>query len=154
VESSEFVVRRFSLQPERKSFELSPFGSTMGRLLRKKLTSKKKKNDAVQVSRSKGDDVAENTSPSSPAVVKPVAKKPAFTAKAQPTKIKKDKNFIEKSAQFLREVKVELKKVTWPSRKQTLGSTAVVIVLVMIISMFLGVVDIGLSSLFRAVLQL
>jgi preprotein translocase subunit SecE len=35
-------------------------------------------------------------------------------------------------------VKIELKKVTWPTRKQTLGSTAVVIVLVMIISVFLG----------------
>ena len=29
------------------------------------------------------------------------------------------RNFVEKALQFLREVKVELKKVTWPSRKQT-----------------------------------
>jgi preprotein translocase subunit SecE len=34
-----------------------------------------------------------------------------------------------------------------------MGSTVVVIILVMIISFFLGVVDIGLSSLIRAVLQ-
>ena len=33
---------------------------------------------------------------------------------------------------------IELKKVTWPSRQQTLGSTLVVIVLVMIISAFSG----------------
>ncbi len=63
------------------------------------------------------------------------------------------KNFLDKSIQFLREVKVELKKVTWPTRKQTIGSTVVVIILVMIISLFLGVVDLGLSSLVRAVLQ-
>jgi preprotein translocase subunit SecE len=50
-------------------------------------------------------------------------------------------------------VKVELKKVTWPSRKQTLGSTAVVIVLVMIISLFLGLVDLTLSSLIQFVLR-
>jgi preprotein translocase subunit SecE len=60
---------------------------------------------------------------------------------------------VSKSAQFLREVKIELKKVTWPSRKQTIGSTAVVIALVMLISFFLGVVDLGISSLIRVVLQ-
>ncbi len=62
-------------------------------------------------------------------------------------------NFLQKGIQFLREVKVELKKVTWPSRKQTIGSTIVAIVLVMIVSLFLGVVDMSLSSLIRIVLQ-
>jgi preprotein translocase subunit SecE len=62
-------------------------------------------------------------------------------------------NFINSAVQFLREVKIELKKVTWPSRKQTIGSTAVVIVVIILISIFLGSVDIGLSSLIRAVLQ-
>ncbi|NNL76455.1 MAG: preprotein translocase subunit SecE [Desulfobacterales bacterium] len=60
---------------------------------------------------------------------------------------------FSKSTQFLREVKIELKKVTWPSRKQTIGSTVVVIALVMLISLFLGVVDMGISSLIRIVLQ-
>lgn len=60
---------------------------------------------------------------------------------------------FSKAIQFLREVKVELKKVAWPSRKQTLGSTAVVIALVMLISLFLGVVDMGLSTLIRFVLN-
>ena len=62
-------------------------------------------------------------------------------------------NFITSSIQFLREVKVELKKVTWPTRKQTMGSTVVVLILVTIIAFFLGAVDIGLSSLVRLVLQ-
>jgi preprotein translocase subunit SecE len=43
--------------------------------------------------------------------------------------------------------------VTWPSKKQTIGSTVVVIVLVVIISIFLGVVDMALSSLIHIVLQ-
>ena len=60
---------------------------------------------------------------------------------------------VAKAIQFLREVKVELKKVAWPSRKQTIGSTAVVIALVMLISLFLGVVDMGLSTLIRFVLN-
>ena len=61
--------------------------------------------------------------------------------------------FLAKTMQFLREVRVELKKVTWPSRKETLASTAVVIVIVIIISAFLGLVDMGLSNLIRFVLK-
>ncbi|MBW1607114.1 MAG: preprotein translocase subunit SecE [Deltaproteobacteria bacterium] len=60
---------------------------------------------------------------------------------------------MDKGVQFLREVKIELKKVVWPSRKQTIGSTIVVLILTMIISLFLGVVDLGLSSIIRVVLQ-
>lgn len=65
----------------------------------------------------------------------------------------KKPNFVNQSIQFLREVKVELKKVTWPSRKQTIGSTVVVIVLVTVVSLFLGMVDFGLNNLIRVVLQ-
>jgi len=54
---------------------------------------------------------------------------------------------------FLKDVKAELKKVTWPSRQQTLGSTLVVIVLVMIISVFLGTVDLGLSGVIRSLFR-
>lgn len=57
-------------------------------------------------------------------------------------------NWIE----FLREVKVELGKVTWPSRKQTIGSTVVVLVFVFVIALFLGMIDIVLSSLVRLIL--
>lgn len=56
------------------------------------------------------------------------------------------------SAQFFREVKVELKKVTWPSRKEAVASTSVVVVLVLLASVFLGLVDLGLSRLIRAVI--
>ena len=66
---------------------------------------------------------------------------------------KENNSYFDRALQFLREVKIELKKVTWPSRKQALGSTVVVIILVVIISLFLGVVDIGLSSLVGVVLQ-
>ena len=41
-----------------------------------------------------------------------------------------------------------------PHREQlTMGSTVVVLVIVTIISLFLGIVDAGLSGLIRAVLQ-
>jgi preprotein translocase subunit SecE len=60
---------------------------------------------------------------------------------------------IEITKQFLREVKQELKKVTWPSRKDALSGTAVVLVAVFVIAIFLGIVDSGLSSLIRELLK-
>jgi preprotein translocase subunit SecE len=60
---------------------------------------------------------------------------------------------FEGAKHFLREVKTELKKVTWPSRKDTLSGTAVVLVAVFIIALFLGIVDSGLSNLIKWVLK-
>jgi preprotein translocase subunit SecE len=48
---------------------------------------------------------------------------------------------IKKLVKFLREVKVELKKVSWPSRAEISGSTGVVIVTVIIVAIYLGIVD-------------
>jgi len=54
--------------------------------------------------------------------------------------------------QYIQDSKVELKKVTWPSRKETLGLTWVVLIFVVIISLFLGVSDLGLSKLVKLIL--
>jgi len=59
--------------------------------------------------------------------------------------------FIGKAGQFLREAKVELKKVKWPTRKELLASTAVVIVLTLLVAFFLGLVDFGLIKIIRNV---
>jgi preprotein translocase subunit SecE len=54
---------------------------------------------------------------------------------------------IEKIKQFFREVKVETKKVVYPNREELIGSTWVVIITVMVISVFLGIVDLSLAKL-------
>ena len=61
-------------------------------------------------------------------------------------------NFVQKGLQFFREVRIELKKVTWPTKKQTINSTVVIIIFVFIIAAFLGLVDFGLSKLVQVVL--
>ena len=61
-------------------------------------------------------------------------------------------NFARKGLQFFREVRMELKKVTWPTRKQAINSTIVIIIFVFIIAAFLGLVDFGLSKLVQVVL--
>ena len=63
------------------------------------------------------------------------------------------KDKFEVAMQFLREVRTELKKVTWPSRKDTLSGTVVVLVAVIIIALFLGIVDYGLSGLVKQLLR-
>lgn len=60
---------------------------------------------------------------------------------------------MEKLIQFFREVRAELRRVTWPTRRETLGATSVVLVLVMIMSFFLGLVDVGLHELMRMILH-
>ena len=125
----------------------------MGRLLRKKPDDKKKKKKKDELealpSASSGSETASPVK-SVKKIDTMAVKKPAPSIKANPLT---ENSFINKSIQFLREVKVELKKVTWPSRTQTVGSTAVVLILVMIISFFLGIADMGLSSLFRLIMQ-
>jgi preprotein translocase subunit SecE len=59
----------------------------------------------------------------------------------------------EKIIQFFYEVKAELKKVTWPAKKETIASTSVVLILVFIIAIFLFIVDQGLSFLIRKILS-
>lgn len=55
--------------------------------------------------------------------------------------------------EFLEQAKAELKKVTWPSRKETLTTSVAVIVLVVIISLFLGLADFSLTKLIKLVLS-
>ena len=53
---------------------------------------------------------------------------------------------------FIREAKAELKKVTWPTRRQIWYWTLVVIVFTLCVSLYLGLVDFLLAWLFRALL--
>jgi preprotein translocase subunit SecE len=121
----------------------------MGRILKKKDPIKKKAqrtgagDNGAEAPRSGGDTSAVKVAP---AIRKSTGPDKSRAAAAT------EPNFLQKSSQFLREVKIELKKVTWPTRKQTMGSTVVVVVLVMIFSLFLGLVDLSLSSLIRYVL--
>ena len=60
---------------------------------------------------------------------------------------------LERATGFFQEFKTEMKKVTWPGRKDTASSTVVVIVTVMIIVIFLGLVDYALGRIVYSVLN-
>ena len=48
---------------------------------------------------------------------------------------------FEKIQQFLREVRAEMEKVTWPGRPEVQAATIVIIVLVILLAAFIGGVD-------------
>ncbi|MEJ2696285.1 MAG: preprotein translocase subunit SecE [Candidatus Sulfobium sp.] len=54
---------------------------------------------------------------------------------------------IEKIKQFFREVKTESKKVVYPDRDELIGSTWIVIITVVFVSLFLGIIDLSLTKL-------
>ncbi|MBE9531741.1 MAG: preprotein translocase subunit SecE [Proteobacteria bacterium] len=60
---------------------------------------------------------------------------------------------LDRAKKFFIEAKQELKKVVWPSKKQTMLSTRVVVIFVVLISIFLGLVDFVLSRLVKLILS-
>ncbi len=55
-------------------------------------------------------------------------------------------SWFSDARQFLKEVDVERRKVTWPAQREYVGGTIGVVVIVAIITTVLGVVDFGLSQ--------
>jgi len=58
-----------------------------------------------------------------------------------------------KVIQFLKDVRIELTKVTWPNREELIGSTIIVIVLSIIMSIYIGFLDYLLSSIFGRIIR-
>ena len=56
--------------------------------------------------------------------------------------MKGKENFITKAKNFLNEVKSEMKRVTWPTTKEVVGTTIVVIITVIFFSVYLYLCDI------------
>lgn len=82
--------------------------------------------------------------------VQPVSKK-------EPDKKRGDRGslvkYVHVAGQFLREAKMELKKVKWPTRKELLASTATVIFLVLIVALYLGLIDFGLIKIIKNIVS-
>ena len=56
--------------------------------------------------------------------------------------------------EYVKDVRVEMTKVSWPPRAELRESTIVVIVMVVIVSIFIGIVDRGLSLAFESLIRL
>jgi preprotein translocase subunit SecE len=66
--------------------------------------------------------------------------------------IQKVQDAVRQGREFFQESWQELKKVHWPSRKETQAATLVVIVVVILISLYLAAVDFVLTKAIQAVI--
>ena len=65
-----------------------------------------------------------------------------------------EKSFsLSRVKEFAAEVKSEFRKIVWPDKKVTMGSTGVVIVLVFLVSVYLGTVDLFIGKLVSYILK-
>ena len=80
------------------------------------------------------------------------ASKPAKVEK----KAKKDEKpgFFQRVARWFREMKSELKKVVWPTPKQTINNTVIVIVCVIVVGIFIWIFDALASGIIAALIDL
>lgn len=67
--------------------------------------------------------------------------------------IEKVQDSVRRLTEFFQESWQELKKVHWPSRKETYAATLVVIILVVLISVYLALVDLGLTKAIQAIVD-
>ena len=61
---------------------------------------------------------------------------------------------FSKAIEFLTEVRGEVRKVTWPTRREAMGGTAVVVFVVLVMALFLGVVDAILSKAVQGLINI
>ncbi|MET0643257.1 MAG: preprotein translocase subunit SecE [Candidatus Binatia bacterium] len=67
--------------------------------------------------------------------------------------IEKVQDGVRRLTEFFQESWQELKKVHWPSRKETYAATLVVIIVVVLISVYLALVDLGLTKAIQAIVD-
>jgi len=63
------------------------------------------------------------------------------------------KDKFEGIKKYFVEVFLEGKRITWPSKKDTVKGTYIVLITVVISAIFLGIVDIGLAKIIQAFLK-
>jgi preprotein translocase subunit SecE len=60
---------------------------------------------------------------------------------------------MEQVREYLKDVRAELTKVSWPTREELRDSTVVVIVTVLLVATFIGLVDQGLNRVVALVFK-
>jgi len=60
---------------------------------------------------------------------------------------------LKKVGNFLNEVKTEMKKVSWSTKKELIDSTRIVIVTVFLLAVFIGVIDFIISRAVNSIIR-
>jgi preprotein translocase subunit SecE len=113
----------------------------------KKGKNPKRKSVASRQKQAKNSDVP--VAQKSPAKKKPVRSVTKKTIEGKKAEERSAIRYVSVAGQFLKDSRMELKKVKWPTRKELLATTAVVIVLTLLVAFFLGLVDFGLIKIIK-----
>jgi len=66
--------------------------------------------------------------------------------------VKEKKGIFRRVGKAVRDMRGELKRVVWPSRKQAINNTGIVLVFMAIMAVIIGLFDTGLTTLIRLLL--
>lgn len=85
-----------------------------------------------------------------------MAKKADINSKNAKSKVKFAKSDKKKGGfkKYFRDLKSEIKKVVWPTRKQVINNTGVVLTVMAVFGLFLAGVDAGLGAAIKALLSI
>ena len=72
----------------------------------------------------------------------------------KPEKKDKKPGFFDRVAKWFKDMKGELKKVQWPSKKQTINNTVIVIICVIVVGVVIGAFDFIAGNAIGAILEL
>jgi preprotein translocase subunit SecE len=76
----------------------------------------------------------------------------AIRPAAKPAQIRTGPSLVERILRYFREVRTELGRVEWPSRAELTAMTIVVVVVLLLMSLYLGAWDLLFTWLFQRVL--
>ncbi len=66
---------------------------------------------------------------------------------------KKKPNIFSRVAKFFREIKSEVKKVTWPSVSTVFKNSGITLVMIIVVGLFVFVLDFGLNKLLGLIME-
>jgi preprotein translocase subunit SecE len=55
---------------------------------------------------------------------------------------------------YLKEVRAEIRKVTWPSRQEVVRLSTIVVIVMIVMSAFMAIIDFAFSRLMQAIISL
>lgn len=62
-------------------------------------------------------------------------------------------SFGRRVQRFFHDIRIELKKVNWPTRRELLVFTSVVIVVIFVVGVFFWVLDTGFTALLKLIIR-
>lgn len=122
--------------------------------MKKEQVKRKKRGNRAKQQSGKAPKIVATQKDKTAKSTKSISRKPPQTpVKKDSHKKKGEANSFIKTFQaiilFFREARMELKKVKWPTRKELMAVTMMVIILVIVVSLYLGVIDYGLIKLIK-----